>query len=166
MTGGLLIPNFARSELSPRLPQMMTTKSMTRDSKVGFCSVCGILRQDVNGVPETDCRCTAERTHRPGCMYVQAVGAPIGFPCMHGRDACISCDCTCEQEPKVLTRDEDAVMEIKVAPKFSIPKSIYAVVAPDGRVYCSTLLENAVFRSMEPEWQGSQVVRYTTAAPS
>lgn len=71
--------------------------------RVGFCSKCGIVRQDgPNGLPETDCVCTAEIRHTTACRYVAAVRCPISFPCeAHVLDVCLECDaCDCtSKEP-------------------------------------------------------------------
>jgi len=63
----------------------------------GFCSKCGILRTDRDGVPVTDCICTAKQRHKEDCMYVKAVGMWVEVAqCeAHGKDACEECDCTC-----------------------------------------------------------------------
>lgn len=72
---------------------------MTTD-KVGFCSKCKIVRQDTReGIPVTDCMCTASQRHKPGCTYLLAVACPIdiGFHCRrHGVFACEECDCDCK----------------------------------------------------------------------
>ena len=40
------------------------------------------------------------------------------------------------------------------------PPTLYAVLAPDGRVSCATLLENAIGKSKEPDWKGSYIIEY------
>lgn len=71
------------------------------DTENGFCSKCGIIRQDsseaLGGVPITDCVCTAKQKHKEGCAYIQAVSmwVSIGSCTVHGLDACPECDCTC-----------------------------------------------------------------------
>ena len=63
---------------------------------IGFCSKCGIVRQDNDGVPITDCVCTAKMKHAETCLYVKAVASWVSYPCeAHGRDACLECDCDC-----------------------------------------------------------------------
>jgi hypothetical protein len=73
-------------------------RTRTRETAIGFCSVCGIIRKDVEGVPVTDCICTAKMNHADDCMYVKAVSMwiSLGMYCeKHGQDPCEECDCTC-----------------------------------------------------------------------
>lgn len=71
----------------------------TRDryTGVGFCKACGIIREDHEGYPVTDCVCTAKLRHQEGCLYIKAVSmwVSVGSCELHGLDACPSCDCTC-----------------------------------------------------------------------
>jgi hypothetical protein len=72
-------------------------------STVGFCSGCGIVREDdETGTPITDCVCTALVDHKPDCLYVKCVRCPIdvGVYCSaHGLQACEQCDCDCRSNP-------------------------------------------------------------------
>lgn len=66
-------------------------------SAVGFCSGCGLVRQDSeDGVPETECACMVKH-HTEDCAYRRAVSCAIGFPCdKHDLEVCPDCDaCTC-----------------------------------------------------------------------
>lgn len=67
------------------------------ETVVGFCSKCGIVREDYNGINVTDCICTAEKKHAVNCGYLKAVSCPIsvGIYCKHGLEACLECDCSC-----------------------------------------------------------------------
>ena len=69
---------------------------MTTD--IGFCSKCGYVRQDTNGVPDNDCLCLAQKKHKPECRYLIAIASKIGIPCeKHGEDVCLICDkCDCK----------------------------------------------------------------------
>lgn len=81
------------------MTEILRTKR--RSTAVGFCSVCGIVRQDEEGIPVTDCVCTARLRHKEGCFYIKAVACPIsiGMHCeVHGRDACPQCDCDCGEK--------------------------------------------------------------------
>lgn len=75
----------------------MRTKD--RATAVGFCSKCGIVREDHEGVPVTDCVCTAKMKHKETCLYVKAVSCWVeidGCQCeKHGVFACEECDCDC-----------------------------------------------------------------------
>ena len=66
---------------------------------IGFCSACGIIRQDTaEGVNVTDCKCTALLRHAATCGYVASVSCPIdvGMPCKaHDRNICEECECNC-----------------------------------------------------------------------
>ncbi len=67
-------------------------------SSVGFCSVCNILREDdCNGLPISDCICSAKLRHKADCGYVTAVSCPVSARSCerHSFDACEECDCTC-----------------------------------------------------------------------
>ena len=72
-------------------------RSKNRETASGFCSKCGIVRQDVEGVPVTDCVCTAKMKHAETCTYVKAVSMWVSIRSCetHGRDACEECDCDC-----------------------------------------------------------------------
>jgi hypothetical protein len=63
---------------------------------VGFCSKCGILREDDEHGPMTPCACFVEH-HADDCRLRIAVRSPISFACdAHGRDSCPACHpCTC-----------------------------------------------------------------------
>ena len=70
---------------------------------VGFCSVCGIIREDAilpdgRRVPVTDCACSAILHHKQRCLYLKLAGSPIdiGGCERHGRFPCEACDCTCD----------------------------------------------------------------------
>ncbi len=78
-------------------PPPVSTEPIPPLTAVGFCSKCGIVREDYKGIPITDCVCTAKRKHKETCMYVKAVSMWISIvSCeVHGRDACEECDCTC-----------------------------------------------------------------------
>jgi len=69
------------------------------ESRVGFCAACGIVREDLDGAPVTDCVCTAKLKHAPDCFYVKCVASPIdtGIYCAHGLHACEEHDCTCDR---------------------------------------------------------------------
>lgn len=66
-------------------------------TKVGFCGHCGYVRQDTNGVADTDCLCMAEMEHKLGCDHLAAISSKVGIACeAHGEDVCPECDaCTC-----------------------------------------------------------------------
>ncbi len=67
-------------------------------SALGFCSACGIVREDDgNGIPITDCVCTAKQRHKPECRYVRAVSCPVVVAscAKHDLAACEECDCDC-----------------------------------------------------------------------
>jgi hypothetical protein len=77
----------------------MTISTVAADV-TGFCSKCGLFRQDTaEGVNVTDCRCTALRAgHTEECFYVKSVSCPVvvGMPCKtHGFDSCEECECDC-----------------------------------------------------------------------
>ena len=71
---------------------------MTAD--VGFCSKCGIVRQDDAYGPATPCACFVAH-HSRDCRLRVAVSAWIAISCEeHGRDACPACfSCTCDVPP-------------------------------------------------------------------
>ena len=75
---------------------------MTTTDVVGFCSKCGIIRQDTaEGIPITDCVCTALKRHTEACGYVVSVRCPIdvGIGCdKHDRVICEECDCNCKEK--------------------------------------------------------------------
>ena len=71
-------------------------------NRVGFCSRCGIVREDTpDGTPVSDCICTAAKWHKPGCFYLLSVSSPIavGSCSAHGLDACEICECDCAEVP-------------------------------------------------------------------
>jgi hypothetical protein len=70
---------------------------MTDLINAGFCSSCGLIREDFNGTQLTDCACSARRRHADGCTYVKAVRMPVSVGSCepHGLDACDECDCDC-----------------------------------------------------------------------
>jgi hypothetical protein len=72
-------------------------RTKTRETGMGFCNACGIIRDDIDGIPWTDCVCTAKIRHAEGCMYIKAVSmwVSVGWCEAHGLDACPACDCTC-----------------------------------------------------------------------
>ena len=74
-------------------------RTKTRETASGFCKACGIWREDYEGVPVTDCVCTALVDHSIFCFYVKAVSMPFVIDeckCdVHGIFACEECDCTC-----------------------------------------------------------------------
>lgn len=72
-------------------------RTKTRETASGFCSKCGIIRQDEDGYPVTDCVCTATMKHAPECVYIKVVSLWVSIcGCeVHGLDACPDCDCTC-----------------------------------------------------------------------
>jgi hypothetical protein len=74
-------------------------RTPTRETAAGFCSKCGIIREDHEGIPITDCICTAKMKHDEGCQYIKAVSMPVsvGGCDAHGLDACEECDCDCKQ---------------------------------------------------------------------
>jgi hypothetical protein len=78
------------------------TESVSPLTAVGFCSKCGIVREDYKGYPVTDCLCTAKKKHKEDCVYVKAVGMWISVASCekHGYDACEECDCTCGAHKK------------------------------------------------------------------
>lgn len=81
----------------------------------GFCSKCGIFRQDVivcefgscgeyidRRVAITDCPCTAVRYgHAKTCRYTVACAFPVGLEgrAAHGQFPCEDCDCDCGGKP-------------------------------------------------------------------
>lgn len=84
--------------------------------KMGFCSKCGICREDAvyeDGVrlAATDCACTVLLVHRKDCMYTRFVGAAIYIAgcAIHHIFPCESCDCTCEghYQPEMQTADAE-----------------------------------------------------------
>src|SRR5271157_1265554 len=87
----------AKPPLAPERLETVATESVPPLTAVGFCSKCGIVREDYKGIPVTDCLCTVKRRHKEDCMYVKAVGMWISIVSCetHGLDACEECDCTC-----------------------------------------------------------------------
>jgi hypothetical protein len=80
-----------------RIP--MRTKS--RETDIGFCSACRIIREDYEGVPITDCVCTAKINHKENCMYIKAVAMWVSMELYckkHNLDPCEECDCTCKTQ--------------------------------------------------------------------
>lgn len=73
------------------------TGGRSTESAVGFCPACGIVREDLNGVPISDCVCTAKHRHADDCFYVKCCGRVVdtGVVCAHGLEACEEHDCTC-----------------------------------------------------------------------
>ena len=71
-------------------------------SAIGFCSRCGLIRQDdAHGWPVTPCACFIEH-HAQDCRLRIAIRAPIAIPCdEHRADSCPVCfSCTCGVEPE------------------------------------------------------------------
>ncbi len=70
-----------------------------KGTKVGFCGNCGYVRQDTDGVVDTDCLCIAETEHKLGCRYLGAISCKVGIACdEHGKDVCPECDaCNCDE---------------------------------------------------------------------
>lgn len=76
----------------------MTTETVPPLTAVGFCSKCGIVREDYKGIPVTDCICTASKKHKPDCMYLKGVACPIDIDMYcekHSLFPCEECDCDC-----------------------------------------------------------------------
>ena len=67
-----------------------------RETELGFCSKCHIIRQDDKFGPVTPCACFVDH-HADNCQLRIAVRSPIAFACdTHGKDSCPSCfSCTC-----------------------------------------------------------------------
>lgn len=69
------------------------------DTKVGFCSKCGIIREDYKGIPVYDCVCTALIKHSKDCFYTKLIQCPVdlGMSCKtHQLEICENCDCDCK----------------------------------------------------------------------
>ena len=66
-------------------------------TEVGFCSGCGIVREDgPDRRPVTECACMVAHHHKD-CPRRISVSGPVGIPCDHGLEVCPECDaCTCE----------------------------------------------------------------------
>ncbi len=96
---------YGRQRMNPVSPvdrdgRLLRTR--TRETLSGFCSKCGIWREDCEGVPVTDCVCTAKMKHKEECRYVRAVSMPVSIAQCdpHGLDACEECDCDCGYRPE------------------------------------------------------------------
>lgn len=78
-------------------------RTATRETASGFCSKCGIIRDDWEGIPITDCGCTAKMKHKDGCLYIKAVSMWVSVASceVHGLDACEECDCDCGRTARV-----------------------------------------------------------------
>jgi len=78
--------------------ERVLVRTSSRQTGAGFCRSCGIFREDFEGVPVTDCVCTALMNHLPSCRYVRAVSMwiPVHSCEAHGLDACEDCDCNCD----------------------------------------------------------------------
>jgi len=89
----------------------MTIKDVPPLTAIGFCSKCGIVREDYRGIPVTDCVCTAKRKHKDDCMYVKAVGMWIEIDDIrcdaHKNFPCEECDCTCGAHAASQTSKEE-----------------------------------------------------------
>lgn len=75
------------------------TASTQRESvgtEIGFCTKCGILRQDDKFGPVTPCACFVDH-HAGDCRLRIALRSWIAIACAaHGKDSCPSCSsCTC-----------------------------------------------------------------------
>jgi len=70
--------------------------------EAGFCGKCGIIREDIDGSPVTDCICTAKEKHDATCLYLKAVAMPVsvGHCEPHGLEACEECDCDCSRRER------------------------------------------------------------------
>jgi hypothetical protein len=69
---------------------------MDRETEIGFCSKCHIIRQDDKFGPVTPCECFVDH-HAADCHLRIAIRSPIAFACdAHDKDSCPSCfPCTC-----------------------------------------------------------------------
>ena len=87
---------------------------MSEEIEIGFCSKCGILREDMNGIPLFDCKCTAEKKHKSECRYLKAVSCYISIPCdEHGWDVCPKCDaCDCKTTDSNKKPEKDKISRV------------------------------------------------------